>query len=166
MKQKILLIFVLFTISLFGQFKAHKDGFIIKMESEQNKNVICYFILFYNESKKNDTFIIVDINLAETNKPTKINFNTLNGNLSIPCETHAGKVIVGYIEADKRHSISFWDDETIRKILYSLASKDTCFIQIHTQDTFYNFDFTKYNDKMKENKTYNDAMTRLIYNTK
>ncbi|WP_277871208.1 hypothetical protein [Brachyspira aalborgi] len=30
MKQKILLIFGLFTISLFGQFKAEKNGFTIK----------------------------------------------------------------------------------------------------------------------------------------
>ena len=46
MKEKIFLIFVLFTISLFGQFKANKDGFSMKMESEEDKNIICDFVLY------------------------------------------------------------------------------------------------------------------------
>ena len=37
-----------------------------------------------------------------------------------------------------------------------------CFI--YTRDTFYNFDLLKYNDKMKKNKKFKDAIMRLIYN--
>ena len=165
MKTKILLIFILFTISLFGQFKALKDGFLIKMESEEDKNVICHFLLFHN--KEFDIFISIDINLDKTNKPTKINFSAFSGNLSIPYEDNLFQGITeSYTEADKQHTILFTKDETIKQILYLLASKPVAIIQIYTQDTFYNFDFAKYNDKMKKNKTYNDAMTRLIYNPK
>ena len=166
MKTKILLIFVLFTISLFGQFKANKDGFSIKMESEEDKNVICDFVLYYNKGE-NFYYISIGINLVETNKATKIYFSTFNGNLSIPYENNikAGTSTF-YTKEEKQHRIDFLLDEIEKQILYLLASKHACFIQIYTKDTFYNFDFTKYNDKMKKNKKYDEVMTRLIYNTK
>ncbi len=166
MKTKILLIFVLFTISLFGQFKANKDGFSIKMESEEDKNVICDFVLYYNKGE-NFYYISIGINLVETNKPTKIYFSTFNGNLSIPYENNikAGTSTF-YTKEEKQHRIDFLLDEIEKQILYLLASKHACFIQIYTKDTFYNFDFTKYNDKMKKNKKYNEVMARLMYNSK
>lgn len=167
MKTKILLIFVLFTISLFGQFKANKDGFSMKMESEEDKNIICDFVLYYKESETFDMHIIIGVNLDETNKPTKVYFSTFNGNLSVSYEDNINKGTVAlYTKEDKQHKIGFFEDETMKQILYLLASKHVAIIQIYTQDTFYNFDFTKYNDKMKKNKKYNEAMTRLIYNPK
>ena len=132
MKTKILLIFVLFTISLFGQFKANKDGFSIKMESEEDKNVICDFVLYYNKGE-NFYYISIGINLVETNKPTKIYFSTFNGNLTILYEDNLNKGIgVSYSEKDKQHKLIFTQDEIMKQILYLLASKHACFIQIYT----------------------------------
>ncbi|TXJ57689.1 hypothetical protein EPJ67_03285 [Brachyspira aalborgi] len=137
------------------------------MESEEDKNVICDFVLYYNEKEYFDMFITIGINLVETNKPTKIYFSTFNGNLTILYEDNLNKGIgVSYSEKDKQHKLIFTQDEIMKQILYLLASKHACFIQIYTKDTFYNFDFTKYNDKMKKNKKYDEAMTRLIYNPK
>ena len=59
MKEKIFLVFVLFTIYLFGQFKANKDGFLIKMESEEDKNIICAFVLYYNKSEHFDMQLLL-----------------------------------------------------------------------------------------------------------
>ena len=167
MKTKIILIFVLFTISLFGQFKANKDGFSIKMESEEDKNIICDFVLYYNKSEHFDMHIIISVNLDETNKPTKVYFSTFNGNLTIPYEDNLNTGVSAYYsEKDKQHKIIFTQDAIMTEILELSASKHACFIQIYTQDTFYNFDLLKYNDKMKKNKKFKDAIMRLIYNPK
>ena len=165
MIKKIILIFVLFTISLFGQFKANKDDFSMKMESEEDKNIICDFVLCYNKNEYFDMFISIGVNLDETNKPTKIYFSTFNGNLTIPYEDNINTSAY-YSEKDKQHKIIFTQDAIMTEILELSASKHACFIQIYTQDTFYNFDLLKYNDKMKKNKKFKDAIMRLIYNPK
>lgn len=51
MKTKILLIFVLFTISLFGQFLKHENGFMMKATHTsytKKKETTCYVILYMN----------------------------------------------------------------------------------------------------------------------
>lgn len=167
MIKKIILIFVLFTISLFGQFKANKDGFSMKMESEEDKNVICDFVLYYNKNEYFDMFISIGVNLDETNKPTRISFSTFNGRALIPYEDNLNKGIgILYSEKDKQHKIIFTQDAIMTEILEMSASEVSGFIQIYTKDTFYNFDLLKYNDKMKKNKKFKDAIMRLIYNPK
>ena len=174
MKTKILLIFVLFTISLFGQFKANKDGFLMEMEmemeSEEDKNVICQFALMYNKKEHFDMCILIRVdsiglNSEESDEPTKIYFSTFNGNLSIPLENNRNKGVVvvssasHYMEAEgykynRNTMIGFYDDVIIKQILYLLAANNDAIIQIYyTKDSFYSFNFSKYNEKklMNEN---------------
>ena len=167
MKTKIILIFFLLTISLFGQFKANKDGFLIKVKSNEDENITCEFTLYYNKKEYFDMRIIIGVNLDETNKPTKVMFSTFNGNLSIPYEDNLNiGVSAYYSEKDKQHKLIFTGDEKMKEALYLLASKHVAIFQIYTQDTFYNFDFSEYSEKMRKNKKYDEAMTRLIFNPK
>lgn len=170
MKTKILLIFVLFTISVFGQFKANKDGFSIKMESKEDKNVICNFVLYYNKGEYFDMHITIGVNLDETNKPTKLVIAGFKqgkfSQLTIPYEDNLNiGVSASYSEKDKQHKIICYEDEIMEEILYLLVDKYNS-LQIYTRNTFYNFDIAKYNDKMTKNKKFNDAIMRLIYNPK
>ncbi len=63
MKQKILLIFGLFTISLFGQFKAEKNGFTIKttdmLDEKKNMTIkaINNTLIIYNNSEEQPTWL-------------------------------------------------------------------------------------------------------------
>ena len=165
--RKILILFLMITISVFGQFKANKDGFSMKMESEEDKNVICDFVLYYNKNEYFDMFISIGVNLDETNKPTRISFSTFNGRALIPYEDNLNKGIgILYSEKDKQHKIIFTQDAIMTEILEMSAREVSGFIQIYTKDTFYNFDLLKYNDKMKKNKKFKDAIMRLIYNPK
>ena len=155
MKTKILLIFVLFTISLFGQFKAEKNGFTITTpEILDEKKIMTVKAI-------NNTLIIYT-NSEE--KPTWLKFGDYSirikdgyyEGLMADGEAYTPKYITKLVFREKNlYYILLSDKFFVKKFLQAIIQGDNIAIKVEDMRIF---DFDKYVLNIIESDFYKEIM--------
>lgn len=154
MKTKILLIFVLFTISLFGQFKEEKNGFTIKATS--HKNMACTI------KAVNGSFIIY---IASKEPPTSFSSGNLflifeGGYLSsssIDGEATIYNTKQLLVSKEKGlYRIALLDKLFVKKLLQAMVVGDIMSIQADGELHFFRLD--QYMSNIIESDFYKEVM--------
>lgn len=149
MIKKIILIFVLFTISLFGQFFKHENGFLMEATHTsytKKKETTCDVILYMNAPVR----LVIAVN-TDT-QPTKMRIKDFiqfleDDDPNVLYDDKHGYVIVIY---DSEHNNKY-----IKYILQQILNNN---LDIYCEDTFYYFDFTEYKNDIIKNKFYKKIM--------
>lgn len=142
MKTKILLIFVLFTISLFGQFEDNGDGFIVGVEEKykelkERQEVSCRIFAFDNNPRLLITFIAPEL----------------------PSSFNIGNTIFYFPETEKKDGIYhglITQHADITTILKSIVEGK--YIFLNSENIAYIFDFSEYKNDIIKSKFYKKIM--------
>lgn len=143
MKTKILLIFVLFTISLFGQFEEKGNNFSVGVDEEyseyfkERQDIHCQIFTFDYEQIKGFR-IIISFTLPE--KPKYFNIGNFSSYFSDDLTTQ-----------DKYHT-SIKQPEHLAYIFRQIVEGEQ--ISIKTDKAIYFFDFSKYKNDIEKSKFY------------
>lgn len=147
--KKILILFFLLTISLFGRFVSHENGFIMKATHTsytKNKETTCYVVLYMNAPVR--LVIAVDTDTQPTSVRIKDYLQFLeDDDPNVLYDDKNGYVIVIY---DSEHNNKY-----IKHILQQILDND---LWIYCEDTSYYFDFTEYKKDIIKNKSYKKIM--------
>lgn len=144
MIKKIILIFVLFTISLFGQFIKHENGFSVGVDEkyseyfEERQGVSCRIFTFDNAPVRIVVSFIV---------PEKSDFYSVGDTIFYFSEDLSKKGIY-YGVVYKMEDITF--------ILKSIVNGEVIYLTSET--TPYMFDFSKYKNDIKKSDFYKKIM--------